>query len=65
MNQFVDRCPRGMVIDDAIADRADFFHMDPVSATTLMQTDPDVQFKPAAGGLCRLLPPELETESRV
>ena len=50
-SQLVDRYARRMVIENAIADLIDFFHMDALSAAVPMTVDLDLM----ASGLYRLL----------
>ena len=53
--QLVDRHARRMVIENAIADAIDFFHMDALSAAVPMRIDLDLQLTLMASGLYRLL----------
>ena len=53
--QLVDRYARRMVIENAIADAIDFFHMDALSAAVPMRIDLDLQLTLMASGLYRLL----------
>lgn len=53
--QLVDRYARRMVIENAIADAIDFFHMDALSAAVPMKIDLDLQLTFMASGLYRLL----------
>ena len=53
--QLVDRYARRMVIENAIADAIDFFHMDALSAAVPMKIDLDLQLTLMASGLYRLL----------
>ena len=54
-SQLVDRYARRMVIENAIADAIDFFHMDALSAAVPMKIDLDLQLTLMASGLYRLL----------
>ncbi len=54
-SQIVDRYARRMVIENAIADAIDFFHMDALSASVPMKIDLDLQLTLMASGLYRLL----------
>ncbi len=54
-SQLVDRYARRMVIENAIADAIDFFHMDALSAAVPMKVDLDLQLTLMASGLYRLL----------
>ena len=54
-SQFVDRYARRMVIENAVADAIDFFHMDALSAAVPMKIDLDLQLTLMAGGPYRLL----------
>ena len=54
-SQLVDRYARRMVIENAIADAIDFFHMDALSAAVPMKIDLDLQLSLMASGLYRLL----------
>jgi len=54
-SRLVDRYARRMVIENAIADAIDFFHMDALSAAVPMKVDPDLQLTLMASGLYRLL----------
>ena len=54
-SQLVDRYARRMVIENAIADAIDFFHMDALSAAVPMKIDLDLQLTLMANGLYRLL----------
>ncbi len=53
-SRLVDRYARRMVIENAIADAIDFFHMDALSAAVPMKIDLDLQLTLMAGGLYRL-----------
>jgi len=55
VSQLIDRYARRMVIDNAIADAIDFFHMDALSAAVPMKVNLDLQRTLIAGGLYRLL----------
>ncbi len=55
ISQLIDRYARRMVIENAIADAIDFFHMDALSAAVPMKVDLDLQLTLIAGGLYRLL----------
>jgi len=55
INQLIDRYARRMVIDNAVADAIDFFHMDALSASVPMNVDLDLQLTLIAGSLYRLL----------
>jgi len=52
--QLVDRHARRMVIENAIAEAIDLFHMDALSAAVPMKTDPDLQLTLMATPLYRL-----------
>ncbi len=54
-SQLIDRHARRMVIENAISDAIDFFHMDALSASVPMKIDPDLQFTLMASALYRLL----------
>ena len=54
-SQLVDRYARRMVIENAIADAIDFFHMDALSAAVPMKIDLDLQLTLMASGLYRLM----------
>ena len=54
-SQLVDRYAWPMVIENAIADAIDFFHMDALSAAVPMKIDFDLQLTLMASGLHRLL----------
>ncbi len=51
----VDRYARRMVIENAIAESIEFFHMDALSAAVPLQIDADLQFTVMASTLYRLL----------
>ena len=51
----VDRYARRMVIENAIAESIDFFHMDALSSAVPLKIDADLQFTVMAGTLYRLL----------
>ncbi len=53
--QLIDRYARRMVIENAIADAIDFFHMDALSAAVPMKVDLDLQLTLMANTLYRLL----------
>ena len=53
--QLVDRYARRMVIENAIAEAIDLFHMDALSAAVPMKVDLDLQLTLMAGTLYRLL----------
>ena len=53
--QLIDRYARRMVIENAIADAIDFFHMDALSAAVPMKVDLDLQLTLMASTLYRLL----------
>ncbi len=53
--ELVDRYARRMVIENAIAESIDFFHMDALSSAVPLKIDPDLQFTVMAGTLYRLL----------
>ena len=53
--QLVDRHVRRMVIENAIAEAIDLFHMDALSAAVPMKVDLDLQLTLMAGTLYRLL----------
>ncbi len=53
--QLVDRYARRMVIENAIAEAIDLFHMDALSAAVPMKVDLDLQLTLMAGALYRLL----------
>ena len=59
--QLIDRYARRMVIENAIADAIDFFHMDALSAAVPMKVGLDLQLTLIAGGLYRLLAIRLGT----
>ena len=54
-SQLIDRHARRMVIENAISDAIDFFHMDALSASVPMKINPDLQFTLMASALYRLL----------
>ena len=54
-SQLVDRYARRMVIENAIADAIDFFHIDALCAAVPMKIDLDLQLTLMASGLYRLL----------
>ena len=51
----IDRYARRMVIENAIAESIDFFHMDALSSEVPLKIDADLQFTMMAGTLYRLL----------
>lgn len=51
----IDRYARRMIIENAIADAIDFFHMDALSAAVAMKVNVDVQLTLMASSLYRLL----------
>ena len=53
--ELIDRYARRMVIENAIADAIDFFHMDALSAVVPMKVDDDVQLTVIASSLYRIL----------
>ncbi len=53
--ELVDRYARRMVIENAIAESIDFFHMDALSSAVPLKIDADLQFTVMAGTLYRLL----------
>ena len=53
--ELVDRYARRMVIENAIAESIDFFHMDALSSAVPLKIDADLQFTLMAGTLYRLL----------
>ena len=53
--ELIDRYARRMVIENAIADAIDFFHMDALSAVVPMKVDVDVQLTVMASSLYRIL----------
>ena len=53
--QLVDRYARRMVIENAISDAIDFFHMDALSAAVPLKIDLDLQITLMANALYRLL----------
>ncbi len=55
VSQLVDRYARRMVIENAIADAIDFFHMDAVSASVPIKVDLDRQLTLISGNLYRLM----------
>lgn len=55
INQLIDRYARCTVIETAIADAIDFFHIDALSAAVPMKIALDVQLTLMANGLHRLL----------
>ena len=53
--RLIDRYARRMLIENAIADAIDFFHMDALSAAVPMKIDLDIQLTLMASGLYRVL----------
>ena len=51
----IDRYARRMIIENAISDAIDFFHMDALSAAVPMKVDLDIQLTLIASGLYRVL----------
>lgn len=54
-SKLVDRYARRMIIENAIADAIDFFHMDALSAAVAMKVNVDAQLTVMASGLYRVL----------
>ena len=59
--KLVDRYARRMLIENAIAEAIDFFHMDALSSAAPLKIDADVQLTVIAGTLYRLLALRLGT----
>ena len=53
--ELIDRYARRMVIENAIAESIDFFHLDALSSEVPLKIDADLQFTMMAGALYRLL----------
>ena len=53
--ELIDRYARRMVIENAIAESIDFFHLDALSSEVPLKIDADLQFTMMAGTLYRLL----------